>query len=305
MQNLPFVSIIVPVYNGEKIIGECIESLLNQTYPKDKYEIIIVDNNSKDRTAEIIKKYPVKYLLEDKIQSSYAARNKGVKHAKGEILAFTDADCIVSPQWLENGINEFLKDDRIGCVGGKSLSYQPSNQVEEFLLKKGGIGAINGPLTSYPIPFFPTLNVFYKKEVFKKIGLFDTTFYSGGDVDFCWRMQFFTDFKLAFAPEAIIYHKERANFKGLFKQRKWYAKGRVLLYKKHQDRLPKRTLKQIYWSYWNLFSPWMRFLKLRLEAFINKKTQDYWYEAYLEAIIALARKLGHWEGMVKYKVFYP
>ena len=95
----PLVSVIVPVYNRGEAIGKCIKSLLAQEYPKKKLEIIIVDNNSNDKTKDTIKKYPVKYLLE-KEKGSYAARNKGIEHAKGEIIAFTDSDCIADKQWV-------------------------------------------------------------------------------------------------------------------------------------------------------------------------------------------------------------
>ena len=92
---------MVPVYNGESMIGKCIESLWNQDYPKDRYEIIIVDNDSKDGTAEVIKRYPAKYVLEDKIHTSYGARNTGARHAKGELRAFCDADETAEKQWLK------------------------------------------------------------------------------------------------------------------------------------------------------------------------------------------------------------
>lgn len=81
---LPLISVIVPVYNGEMITGDCIESILSQNYPKEKIEIFNVDNNSKDNTAKIIKRYPVRYILEDKIQSSYASRNAAIRIAKRE-----------------------------------------------------------------------------------------------------------------------------------------------------------------------------------------------------------------------------
>jgi glycosyltransferase involved in cell wall biosynthesis len=76
-----FVSVVIPVFNGENIIGTCIKSILKQSYPNEKYEIIIVDNGSTDTTREIIKRYPVKMLIEDSIRSSYGARNTGIKHA--------------------------------------------------------------------------------------------------------------------------------------------------------------------------------------------------------------------------------
>ena len=100
MNNIPYISVIVPVYNGETTIGKCVEALLNQDYPKDKYEVIIVDNNSKDKTAEVIDQYPVTYALEKGTQSSYAARNSAIKMAKGDVLAFTDSDCIANNSFM-------------------------------------------------------------------------------------------------------------------------------------------------------------------------------------------------------------
>ena len=130
-----FISVIIPVYNGERTIGACVESLLAQDYPKDKYEVIIVDNNSKDKTAGIIKEYSVQYLFEGRIQSSYAARNAAIKAAKGEILAFTDADCAADKEWLKNGIAEFI-DNKIGCVAGGIKGCEPVNYIEEYLIKR-------------------------------------------------------------------------------------------------------------------------------------------------------------------------
>lgn len=88
---LPFVSVIVPVYNSEDMIGECIEALLDQDYPKDRYEVIIVDNDSTDGTAEVIKRYPVKYVLEAEVHTSYAVENAGIRHARREAFGFCAA----------------------------------------------------------------------------------------------------------------------------------------------------------------------------------------------------------------------
>jgi len=90
MESRHFISIIVPAYNCESTIESCVNALLQQDYSKDHYEIIIVDNNSKDNTAELIKKYPVTYLMQDRIQTSYASRNYGIENTKGAIIAFTD-----------------------------------------------------------------------------------------------------------------------------------------------------------------------------------------------------------------------
>jgi glycosyltransferase involved in cell wall biosynthesis len=97
---LPFVSVIVPVLNGESCISDCLRSLLQLEYPRERLEIIVVDNGSTDGTLELVRRFPVRLIHEYK-PGSYAARNAGVRLAKGEILAFTDADCIVESNWIQ------------------------------------------------------------------------------------------------------------------------------------------------------------------------------------------------------------
>lgn len=123
---LPTVSVIVPIYNGETDLPGLIECLLGQTYPADRVEYLLVDNDSCDRTPEILKnaviqaqsaEITLRHLSETTIQSAYAARNHGIRAATGEILAFTDADCYPDSAWLENLVQGFT-DSAVGlCVG--------------------------------------------------------------------------------------------------------------------------------------------------------------------------------------------
>jgi glycosyltransferase involved in cell wall biosynthesis len=95
------ISVVVPFYNPGHHLERCAVGLLRQSYPSSRYEIIMVDNNSTDRSTEIVQRYPeVRLLLEPK-QGAYAARNRGVAAAEGHIIAFTDADCVPAPDWLE------------------------------------------------------------------------------------------------------------------------------------------------------------------------------------------------------------
>ena len=126
MKSLPFISIVIPVYNDEKNICKLIESLKEMNYPKELIEIIVVDNNSNDRTKYFLKKYNIKYFKENKIQSSYAARNKGIENASGEIIAFTDSDCIVTTNWLKEGVNALIKCGA-DLVAGKVQFYFSKN----------------------------------------------------------------------------------------------------------------------------------------------------------------------------------
>jgi cellulose synthase/poly-beta-1,6-N-acetylglucosamine synthase-like glycosyltransferase len=250
----PFVSIIVPTYNDENHIENCINSLKQQDYPKDRYEIIVVDNNSTDNTAEVIRRHQIIYVLEDEIQTSYAARNRGLLKSKGDIIAFTDSDCIADAQWLANGVKAF-KNCKIGGIGGQVQAYKPVNFIEVYQAQKDVLGQEkflgeenklkrNGRIL--------TCNAFYKKEIFEKIGLFEPSLVSGGDYDFSLRVQKNTEYLLQYEPNAIIYHKHRTTLKNFWKQYYKYGLGRIYLAKTYKNdlfskRLEYGYLRQIYW----------------------------------------------------------
>lgn len=94
------VSVIIPLFNVEKYVEQCIDALLGQDYPEDRYEIIGVDNNSTDRTAELVSGYPRVRFIKERKTGAYAARNSGISAAKGKIIAFTDGDCVPQRDWI-------------------------------------------------------------------------------------------------------------------------------------------------------------------------------------------------------------
>jgi cellulose synthase/poly-beta-1,6-N-acetylglucosamine synthase-like glycosyltransferase len=250
----PFVSVIVPVFNGASFVETCIAGLVGQNYPKERYEVIVVDNNSTDNTANIIKRYPVTYALEDCVQTSYAARNKGIDSALGDILAFTDADCIADQKWILNGVKPFAN-RRIGGVGGKVEAYKPSNYIERYQARMDVFGQdrhLNGSKLSQREGKIVTCNAFYRKNVFEKIGLFNPALVSGGDHDFSLRVQKETDYALQYAPDAVVYHQHRSSLVQFWKQYYKYGQGRIYLAKNHkQEEFSKRIrygyARQIYW----------------------------------------------------------
>jgi cellulose synthase/poly-beta-1,6-N-acetylglucosamine synthase-like glycosyltransferase len=238
---IPFVSVVVPVYNAKNTLNRCVESLLEQTYPKDKYEVVMVDNGSKDNSKEILQQYPV--IIEESLaQSSYAARNKGIAAAKGEILAFTDADCIADKYWIEKGVNGFNKQN-VGAVAGEVKGFKPANYIEEYLVDKQ---ELSQEKTSkiYFLPYAKTANVFYRKDVFKKIGGFPKEWISAGDADLAWRMQLETKYKLEFITEAFVYHRHRSTLASMFKQTIKWGIGYTYLYKKYKNKLSGNKLSE-------------------------------------------------------------
>jgi len=199
------ISIIVPAYNAEKYIEKLIQSLLNQNYEKD-FEIIIINNNSNDKTKEILDKYKNKiiYLEQNKTASSYVSRNMGIKKAKGDIIAFTDSDCIVDKDWLING-EKSLKHNMADIVGGRVKFYfsaKPS--ITEYF---DSIIYLRSKESFEKQHSLPTLNLFVNKEIFYKIGFFPKV-KSGGD--FYWTNKAYKEgYKLIYDNKTIVYHPAR------------------------------------------------------------------------------------------------
>lgn len=219
-------SIIVPVYNNPADLRNCIESLKAMDYPARDYEIIVVDNNSTDGTAAVATELGVTCLSETRFQSSYAARNTGIKAARGTFIAFTDSDCVADKGWLK-AIDAVSDDEAAGCFAGEILSVEPTTTVERFS-DKIGLLRQKGPLSGWHFkPYAQTANAVYRKSVFDQIGLFDPTTKSGGDAAIAWRMLDKTGYTIRFVPEAIVYHHHRTSVPDLYAQFRRYGGGKM------------------------------------------------------------------------------
>jgi cellulose synthase/poly-beta-1,6-N-acetylglucosamine synthase-like glycosyltransferase len=304
-EHLPFVSVIVPVYNGERHIGNCIKSLLSLNYPSSQMEIIIVDNKSKDSTYRIIQEFPVISLIEDKIQSSYAARNTGLKRSRGEIIAFTDSDCIADKDWIIKAVEQF-QDENIGCVAGRIEGYSPSNYIEEYLVKNRDLSQDHS-LKHRFLPYPMTANAIYRRKVFDSIGLFEANWISGGDADIAWRMLLHSDYRLVYCIDSLIYHNHRSTLKGFFKQRVTWSYGQVLLHKKYKAhyRNGKEDLaKEIYHDYFLFFrSVIIKMLSMSYYRLILRDKKAF-QERMLTMIDTVARRFGRIKGSILEKEFY-
>jgi cellulose synthase/poly-beta-1,6-N-acetylglucosamine synthase-like glycosyltransferase len=195
-------------------------------YPKDRFEVILIDNNSTDSSEDIARSYPITVLREENVQSAYASRNRGIKEARGEMIAFTDADCIVTPRWLKE-LAGYWSDGSAGCFCGEIEAYNPTSMVEKYSARREILSQKWTLADSY-LPFAQTANSAFRKEVFDKIGLFITEAVSGGDAEMTWRMQKRLGLKIKYIPEALVYHKHRSTVVGLYRQFKKYEHAKLL-----------------------------------------------------------------------------
>jgi len=232
--SFPEVSIIIPAFNAQDTIASCLDSIFNLDYPREKMEIIVVDNNSTDSTEDIIRNYPITVLREVNVQSSYASRNKGIKNAKGEILAFTDTDCIVSTQWLKKLLSSCRNPD-YGCFAGKIEAYEPQTLAEQFAAVDEENHDQKHSLEEGYLPAANTANVAYRKEVLQEIGLFNNNLKSGGDAELTWRFVKHGKYKIYYEPDAIVYHKHRTSIRGMYRQHIKYGESITDLLKLYPD----------------------------------------------------------------------
>ena len=222
--SLPSVSVVIPVYNGERTIRQCLDALLQVSYPQDRLEIIVVDNNSTDGTPDIVAEYPVTLIYERNKQTSYAARNAGIQRAAGDIVAFTDADCVADPGWLEALVQPFTNRSVAGVLG-KVASFEPTGLVEAFTVKADPLGYTElGGLVS-----MITANVAYRRDVLSKLGGFRSELPTGADIDLGWRVQRMPDAEVEYVPTAIVYHMHRTTLAGLHRQYYRYGYSEILL----------------------------------------------------------------------------
>ncbi|RJP62066.1 MAG: glycosyltransferase [Candidatus Auribacter fodinae] len=255
----PNISVVVPAYNAEKTIGLCLDSILRQNYPQDKMEVLVVDNNSMDSTAEIIKSYPVTYLFEDKIQSPSGARNKGIVNARHGLIAFIDSDCIADEHWLANGITS-LDDESVGAVGGKILAYKPETYIEEYQDRSGVLWhVVSDEAHARREARLVTANAFFRKDVFDTLGLFDLRYKGAGeDTDICYAMLRHTNYKLTYNEHALVWHKHRTNLRQFCKQYVRYGYNNMFLDQKfypeivnemHESADNHGVLRTFYWRF--------------------------------------------------------
>lgn len=224
LKEFPKVSIIVPAYNEEKNIEDTIKSLLNLDYPKDKLEIIVVDDGSKDRTYEIAKKYESDVLRVYRKENGgkASALNYGIRRASGEFIVTLDADSIVPRDALKKMLEYFDEEDVMIVIPAiqiikvsnfwehlQRIEYSYSNFLRLIFDKLNSIYVAPGPFSVF------------RREFFEKVGYFDEKNITE-DMEIAMRCQAY-GYKIRYCPEVLIKTKAPDSFKSLLKQRlRWY-----------------------------------------------------------------------------------
>lgn len=239
LSNLGFISIIIPVYNNPKGLDLCLNYIKKQSMPPKFFEIVIVDNLSSP-PINIHKQYPFSYsiVLCEK-PGSYAARNMGVRRAKGNIIAFLDADCVPEENWLEDGVHSLLNSSLACIIGGEvSLTLSEEPTAVEFYQYVSGFGQ---KVNIEKNKFSATANLFVRKKHFKQIGYFEESLLSCGDREWSWRAKNL-GVQLLYCPSTVVYTTPRKSLKAAAKQARRVTGGRYHLQKRENSKMKHSPL---------------------------------------------------------------
>lgn len=218
MKDLPFISIIIASFNGMHYLNDCLSSISNLDYPKEKLEVILIDDCSQDKTYEFIKENftDIRIIRNYRTRGVAESRNIGIKTAKGELLAFLDNDVKVEKNWLFELVKAIEEDERIGICASKLLF----KDRPDILNSTGGImnlyadawdrGVFEKDAGQYDIErrvfFGCCAAMLARKEVLERVGYFDPRLYIYEDVDLGWRLNL-AGYKIIYVPGSVAYHR--------------------------------------------------------------------------------------------------
>jgi cellulose synthase/poly-beta-1,6-N-acetylglucosamine synthase-like glycosyltransferase len=247
LQTLPFVSVIIPTRNEEEHISTCIESLEESDYPKDKFELIVVDGGSVDKTITIILKLQKKYnnisLICENEANTSVGRNIGIKNAAGDLIINFSSHTLAEKNFIRILSTKLHYSENniagVGCrdkIPVNQLSYV-AQCIDSITSTKFGGSFMHQQMEFREEQFVDSISfTAYKRKILEKIGFFDPDIPSGDDAELNLRLKK-AGYKLLYTPETCVYRYKREKLKDFFWQMFKYGRSRMRISKKHSDSL--------------------------------------------------------------------
>jgi O-antigen biosynthesis protein len=232
LPRFPRVSVVVCAYNAERTMEDCLASLEHLNYPD--YEVIVVNDGSKDRTLEIAERFGYCRIISQPNKGLSVARNVGAEAANGEIVAYTDSDCVADPDWLAYLVAKMESADLVAC-GGPNFP-PPENSLVPAAVAVSPGGPTHVLLSDDVAEHIAGCNMAFRRDVLLNLGGFDPVYRAAGDdVDICWRLQD-AGHTIGFSPAAVVWHFRRNTVAAYIGQQRGYGKAEALVYSKHPFR---------------------------------------------------------------------
>ncbi|MDD5254974.1 MAG: glycosyltransferase [Candidatus Omnitrophica bacterium] len=236
MDESPFISVVIPVKNEAAILERCLASLRRLDYPAERLEVIVADGGSTDDTRRIAESLGARVVINDK-QVVVSGRNRGFEAARGEFVAFTDADCVFESGWLRNGM-QYFKEEKVGGVGGPTLMPQDSTAFERavnlFFVLAGFL-----KITSHrqeagciqEVNDIPGCNAIFRAQALREVMPVDEGLLTAEDVWMNYRVRL-AGYTLIWAPDVTLWHYRRSSPRMFMRQVYRFAIGRFQVAKR-------------------------------------------------------------------------
>ncbi len=233
----PFVSVVIAMRNSAPTLPLLLDSLRRQTYPREAYEVIVVDSDSTDDVAGVLRRFPEVLWFKDSGPGWPSARNAGIRQSRGEIFASTDGDCVPDPDWLERGVAAFASTGGT-IIGGEVPMLDPVGRdlnsweiLETVMFQMTNIKRLIDERG-----FAIGANFMTRRAIFDRTAYFDQALKSGGDK--VWIHQAVAKGEiLRYAPDMIVRHPRRSTFEEFIRKQRRLVGGRMLLLKRSRPTL--------------------------------------------------------------------
>lgn len=235
----PAVTVVVPVQDMEETIAACVGALARQDHPS--YEVLVVDNGSTDGTREQVRRFPVT-LLEESTPGAASARNRGIRAARGEVIAFTDADCVPSRSWLRE-LTAPMADREITVTAGAMQPLPGEATLIGTYSRLIGQYSAEATLENVRFPYAPTACMAIRKEVLETVGLFDPAFLTYEGADLFHRIHQRGLLRHAITRRALILYRTRADVRAFIRQNFRYGQGYGRFCYRYQEAVGKERLR--------------------------------------------------------------
>jgi mycofactocin system glycosyltransferase len=241
---LPTVSIVIPVLDRAEELARCLESIAQVEYPREKLEVIVVDDGSRDDSAQVARRHGALVVSSGGTRRGpAAARNVGAANAKGELLAFIDSDCTASSGWLAE-LAPLFRDDRVAAVGGMVEGMCSASAVDRYeaVMSSLSLGSRERFGSSGDDTFYlPSCNMLVRRTLFLSVKGFEESMHVGEDVDLTWRLRD-AGWTIAYLPAGRILHEHRSTVRSFMSRRFDYGTSEGMLQKLHPKRRKRFVL---------------------------------------------------------------
>lgn len=293
-QDRPFASVIIPVFNDALKLRQCLQALAVQTYGQSCYEVIVVDNGSGDpeQVFAAVDEYPFAIATQELTPGSYAARNRGLALAQGEVIAFTDADCIPNPDWLETGVSILTATPNCGLVAG---------QIQLFFVNPEGPTMVELYESLRALPqrefveqhhYGATANVLTTRQVIDRVGEFDSRFKSSGDAEWGQRVHA-CGYQLVYAEAVVVRHPTRSSWREFYGRTRRLAGGHYDLQLRKAKTAWQRQLVFLQLLVQGLTPP----VFFAISVFSDARLKGVGQKLKVSWVMILVRYIGVWETL--------